>query len=381
MNIAFYAPMKPPDHPSPSGDRRVARLLIAALEGAAHHVELASRFRSYDGEGRETRQRALRASAIGVARRLISKLEARSQADRPRLWLTYHLYHKAPDWIGPLVADALRLPYVVAEASFARKQARGPYAFNHEAVAKTLARADAVLSVTPEDEEGVTPLIADKRRLHRLPPFLDPAPYAAARSARAAHREALATSLNLDPVLPWLLAVGMMRLGDKLASYRLLIRALALLNDRRYALIVVGDGEARGLIESEISTVATADIRFVGLQPTEALPAFYAAADLFVWPAVNEAYGMALLEAQASGLPVVAGRERGVPEVVAHQVGGLLVEPRNPAAFAEAVRTLLDDAPRRAAFGQAAMARVAKRHSLCAASASLDKIVRELAAP
>ena len=379
MNIAFYAPMKPPDHPSPSGDRRVARLLIAALEGAGHHVELVSRFRSYDGEGRVTRQRALRASAIGVARRLVSQLQARGKSQQPRLWMTYHVYHKAPDWIGPLVADALHLPYVVAEASFARKQARGPYAFSHEAVAKTLARADAVLSFTPEDEEGVSPLIADKRRLHRLSPFLDPAPYAAARLARAAHRESLATALNLDPALPWLLTVGMMRPGDKLASYRLLIRALAFVEERRYALIIVGDGEARGLIESETSSLAMADIRFVGVQPTDALPPYYAAADLFVWPAVNEAYGMALLEAQASGLPVVAGRERGVPEVVADQVGGLLVEPRDLAAFADAVRALLDDAPRRASLGEAALARVAERHSLHAASATLDRLVRELA--
>ena len=43
----------------------------------------------------------------------------------------------------------------------------------------------------------------------------------------------------------------------------------------------------------------------------------YAAADLYVWPAVREAYGIALLEAQAAGLPVVAGREGGVAEVVA----------------------------------------------------------------
>jgi hypothetical protein len=45
MRIAFYAPMKPPDHPVPSGDRRMSRLLIAALGRAGHEVELASRLR------------------------------------------------------------------------------------------------------------------------------------------------------------------------------------------------------------------------------------------------------------------------------------------------------------------------------------------------
>ena len=46
--------------------------------------------------------------------------------------------------------------------------------------------------------------------------------------------------------------------------------------------------------------------------PHAALPALYAGADLYLWPAINEAYGMAFLEAQAAGLPVVAGRTGGV---------------------------------------------------------------------
>jgi hypothetical protein len=46
--VAFYAPLKPPDHPVPSGDRRMARALIAALTLAGCPVELASRLRSYD---------------------------------------------------------------------------------------------------------------------------------------------------------------------------------------------------------------------------------------------------------------------------------------------------------------------------------------------
>jgi len=58
MRIAFYAPMKPPDHPVPSGDRRMARLLLAALRRGGHQVSLASRIRARDGTGdREVRPR------------------------------------------------------------------------------------------------------------------------------------------------------------------------------------------------------------------------------------------------------------------------------------------------------------------------------------
>ena len=51
---------------------------------------------------------------------------AAAPAAAPELWFTYHLYHKAPDWLGPRIAGALGIPYVVAEASFAPKQAGGP---------------------------------------------------------------------------------------------------------------------------------------------------------------------------------------------------------------------------------------------------------------
>jgi glycosyltransferase involved in cell wall biosynthesis len=86
-----------------------------------------------------------------------------------------------------------------------------------------------------------------------------------------------------------------------------------------------------------------------------------------VWPAYNEAYGMALLEAAATGLPAVAGRWRGVPEIVADGETGLLSEPRDDIGFAEAVVVLSGDTERRQAMGRAASARVTARHSLAAA--------------
>ena len=62
-----------------------------------------------------------------------------------------------------------------------------------------------------------------------------------------------------------------------------------------------------------------------------------AAADLYLWPAINEAYGMAFLEAQAAGLPVIAGRTGGVPAVVAADETGLLTPVGDAHAFAAAV--------------------------------------------
>ena len=129
MRVAFYAPMKPPDHPLPSGDRRMARAFMALLRDLGHEVELASRFRSYDRSGDAGRQ-----AAAGAARpRAGGALLRRYGAGRRDLWFTYHLYHKAPDWLGPAVSRALAIPYVAAEASLAGKQAGGPWAAGYAA--------------------------------------------------------------------------------------------------------------------------------------------------------------------------------------------------------------------------------------------------------
>ena len=90
------------------------------------------------------------------------------------------------------------------------------------------------------------------------------------------------------------------------------------------------------------ATIPPDRLRFLGALPPDRLAACYAAADLMVWPAINEAYGMALLEAQAAGLPVVAGRTGGVPDIVRDGVTGLLTPIGDETAFAEAGRIPVD---------------------------------------
>jgi len=169
MRVAFYAPLKPPDHPVPSGDRRIARLLIQALRTGGHAVEVASRLRSRDGGGDAKRQRRIRDAGRHTAARLI----ARHRHDPPDLWFTYHLYHKAPDWIGPTVSSALSIPYVAAEASHAAKQASGPWREGHLAAAAGIAAARRLLVFDPLDLPGVTAVVAAPERLVQMPPFLD----------------------------------------------------------------------------------------------------------------------------------------------------------------------------------------------------------------
>src|SRR5688572_15926779 len=110
MRIAFYAPLKAPDHPVPSGDRTIARLLIGAMKQGGAAVEIASRIRSRVSEPDEEAQRAMAKKGAAAAKRLIAKYRARSKRERPQAWFSYHLYYKAVDWIGPTVAAALDIP-------------------------------------------------------------------------------------------------------------------------------------------------------------------------------------------------------------------------------------------------------------------------------
>jgi glycosyltransferase involved in cell wall biosynthesis len=375
MRIAFYAPLKPPTSEVPSGDRQMARALMAALAAGGHEVEIASIFRSRDGGGDPDRQRRIADIGGRLADRLVRRYRRRPQPQRPAAWFTYHLYHKAPDWLGPQVSRALGIPYLVAEASFAPKRQIGPWALGHAAAADAIRRADAVIGFNSRDAACVRPLLADPSRLHAFRPFTDIRPFAAAAEQRQAHRDWLAKALGLNGNEPVLLTVAMMRHGDKLASFRVLGDALGRVADMPWRLVVVGDGPARPEVAAALARLGADRIRFAGQQPIEVLARFYAAADVQVWPAVNEAFGIALLEAQAAGVPVVAGDVGGVGDIVRDGETGILVPADDPDAFASAVRTLLRSPEARLHMGAAARRIAARDHALDVAARRLDDIL------
>lgn len=372
MRIAFYAPLKPPDHPVPSGDRAMARALIAALRRSGHEVAVASRLRSYDS-GDPARQARISALGAPLAERLLRRFAPEGEA--PHLWFTYHLYHKAPDWLGPRISGRLGIPYVVAEASFAPKQAEGAWAIGHRTVEAALRHADRVFQPNPADDECVLPLLRSPDRLVPLKPFLETAPFRL--TGRDECRRDMAAAFDLDLSTPWLLTVAMMRSDQKLLSYRTLATALLSLTDLPWTLIVAGAGPAEAEVRSAFAPLAHR-VRWVGMLDRERLIRLYRGADLFVWPAVKEAWGMALLEAQAAGLPVVAGRSGGVAAVVADGDSGLLAPEGDAEAFAAGVRKLLLDPERRKAMGQAAAARIAGEHDIDIVAALLDRHLRAL---
>jgi glycosyltransferase involved in cell wall biosynthesis len=123
-----------------------------------------------------------------------------------------------------------------------------------------------------------------------------------------------------------------------------LIEAMPEVLDRapRAQVWLAGEGPEGPALEARARTLGVAErVRLLG--PTHDVGALLRAADLFAFPSVAEGLGIALLEAMAAGLPVVAASADGIPEVVTHEVDGLLLPPRDPKALAGALLRLLRD--------------------------------------
>lgn len=369
--IAFYAPLKPPTDPRPSGDRRMARLLFEALGVAGFEVSLASRFRSLGSDKDPARLARLEATGRNLAERLIRRYRAHPER-RPDLWFTYHVYYKAPDWIGPAVARALDIPYVAAEASHAAKRAGGPFALGHDAALDAIRQADFIINVNSADRPGLLQAGVGAERILDLKPFL-PAKDLAGMPTRAKARMRIAQDYGANPDTRWLLAVGMMRRGAKEMSYRLLAEALPRLKAENWTLLVAGDGPIEDEIHTMLSDAAGGRVIFTGLLDRAEMKTLHAGADIFVWPSIGEAYGMALLEALGAGLPVVAGNTGGVPDLISDGENGRLVPVANAAAFADAIDSLLGEPALVASMGGRARETVRQLHLLDSAADTLRK--------
>ena len=94
-------------------------------------------------------------------------------------------------------------------------------------------------------------------------------------------------------------------------------------------------------LRDNLSQEAAKRVTFAGFVPHRDVPSFYVDADIYVSPSFYESFGMSLIEAMAAGLPVVAARGGAVADLISDCKNGLLVEPANPAAIANAVETLL----------------------------------------
>lgn len=358
MKIAFYAPLKPPDHAVPSGDRQMARLLMAALARAGHRVTMASTLRSFLPRPDAQDVDVLKSAASLEIERLSVQWAG---GGRPDLWFCYHPYHKAPDLIGPPLARAFGIPYATAEASYSARRAAGAWVTTQASVVDGVRLARINLCFTRRDRTGLEAIVPEGR-FATIQPFIDAAGFPPLTTPGDATR---------------IVTLAMMRKGDKFDSFAMLARAVTLLQDLPWRLDVIGDGPLRSEVEALFSGLQPGRVRWLGEAAPDRVPELLAGAGLLAWPGCGEAYGLAYLEAQACGVPVAAQETAGVPEVVRHGVTGLLTPTGDVPAYANALRHLLTDEQRRRRMSAAAWVFAHGERSLGAAANRLQTILAD----
>ena len=373
--VAFYAAIKPPDHPIASGDRLIAENLLKALNMAELDSFLASRFIAYSKRWSGEILNERKTDALAEADRLIDEL----RHDPPRLWMTYHPYCKAPDWIGPRVSAALGIPYVTVEAAKTGQglaDGQDLWADWRAEAQAGLKQADLHLAFKPTDRLYLESLLGPDASITDLTPFID-------------------TSIdkNIDPIprktgwradVPMIVTAGMMRPGKKVENYRILADTLAALQGLPWTLLVLGDGPERGAIEQFFADIDRDRLHFAGAVSHDEVLGHMAAADLFCWPGWQEPIGMVYLEAQLMGLPVIALRSMGVPLVVEHGKTGLLAQVTEDAThqphFVDNLRLALSQPALRQDLAANARNHVLTKHSLEPAAANLHRALTPLLA-
>jgi len=166
---------------------------------------------------------------------------------------------------------------------------------------------------------------------------------------------AVLTRYGLEP--GFIFSLGRLNRRKNLGT---LLRAFAVLRARGRAdlqLVIAGKVDYGGeeLVRAFRASGGSSRVHWVGAIPDADLPAFYAGATCFVYPSLFEGFGLPLVEAMACGCPVVSSDRTACPEVVGP--AGLLVDPEDVTAIADAIAHILDDEALRAELRDRGLAR------------------------
>jgi len=248
--------------------------------------------------------------------------------------------------VGPaarLIRRAVGTPYVLCVYA---DELTG----NRRLAAFALEHAAAVVAISKHTEELAREAGADPRRLHTILPGIDAA------------RPALSSGDGPSP--PTILTVA--RLQERYKGHDVLLRALALVRAKvpHAQLVVIGDGPLRPLYEAMAVSFGVANmVRFLGRVSDDARDEWLARADVFAMPSRlrlgggGEGFGLVFLEAGARGVPSVAGDVAGTRDAVVNGRTGLLVDPTDHVAVADAIARVLTNPELARSLGAAAARR------------------------
>ncbi len=239
------------------------------------------------------------------------------------------------------------------------------------------ARVDRVVAISDVIHRNVVAMHPiDPRKVVTIHNGVDPARFRPDPSARARLRAELGYSD--DDVV-----VGIVGRVTPSKGHREFLEMAALLAPAhpRARFLVVGEAtrgeesEGRAILDGIAAAGLGGVVKVTGFRGD--VPRLLTAMDVFAFPSHNEAFGLALVEAMAAGLPTVSSDCDGVPDIVVEGVTGLMVPAKDGAALAAATARLLGDAGLRAALGRAGRERVLERFTAGRFTVSLEEVYEE----
>jgi glycosyltransferase involved in cell wall biosynthesis len=145
--------------------------------------------------------------------------------------------------------------------------------------------------------------------------------------------------------------------------------------------VFVGEGPLQSSLEEDVRKMGVGQrVRFLG-KLLAVTPKLMASLDVLVQPSLTESFGLVVAEGMATGVPIVASRVGGVPEIIEDGVTGFLVEPQNPGELAGKVNLLLANKPQAYAFGEAGRKRIVVNFSIEYTAEEYYQLYRRLCAP
>ncbi|OEU65278.1 MAG: group 1 glycosyl transferase [Desulfovibrio sp. S3730MH75] len=336
MRITFFAPHKHIHHEIPSGDLMIGKSLHDFLKSEGHELMIASKMKL-----RNILISPLRWPALYIE---YKKTLKRVAEFKPDLWLTYHSYYKSPDLFGPSITSKIGIPYMIYQGVYSTKHRRDPKTWlGFMTNKKALLHANHVFANKEIDHENLSRIILPEK-LTRTSPGINPDLFKFCEKSRTEIRQRL--GLNGSPTI---MTTAMLRSGVKEQSINDLINAFSMVLEKapETKLIIAGDGDARERLTLHANKISHDQIIFLGKVNRLELFKYYSAADIFAYPGINEALGMVYLEAQSSGLPVVAYSTRGPCEAVKQNETGLLSPEEDISALAKNMLILIQNNSRR----------------------------------
>lgn len=169
-----------------------------------------------------------------------------------------------------------------------------------------------------------------------------PNPICIEKFAQLPQRETARKELLLNPEDFMILCVGRL---DTEKGLKYLIQAFqSVIPEHPHAkLMIVGDGPLKSFLINMVHGIRLTNVVFAGRVPDRYLDLLLSAADLYISPSLYENLSISILDALASGLPIVCTNVGGSPEIVEDNINGLLVPPRDSAALSEAILKMISD--------------------------------------